>query len=95
MLKTVVHTEADYALTISRFTLGALFFVHGSQLMPGWFGGYGFSGSMQFFTRQLGIPAIFAQFFGGLMLIVGSAGRVAAPAVTPRSYRTNNTRGNR
>jgi putative oxidoreductase len=88
MLKIIVHTEADYALTISRFALGVLFFVHGSQLMLGWFGGYGLSGSMQFFTQQLGIPAFFAflaicaQFFGGLMLIVGLAGRVAALAIT-------------
>jgi len=53
-------------------------------LMLGWFGGYGLSGSMQFFTQHLGIPAPFAflaicgEFFGGLMLIVGFLGRVAA-----------------
>jgi uncharacterized membrane protein YphA (DoxX/SURF4 family) len=41
---------------------------------------------MQFFTRQLGIPAIFAflaiagQFFGGIMLMAGLAGRPAALA---------------
>ena len=87
MLKTIVHTETDYTLTVSRLVLGFLFFVHGSQLALGWFGGYGLSGSMQFFKQQLGIPAalaflaIFAEFFGGLMLIVGLAGRVAALAV--------------
>src|SRR5882724_7446262 len=87
MFKTIIHTEEDYALTVSRFVLGILFFVHGSQLMLGWFGGYGLSGSMRFFTQQLGIPAFFAflavcaQFFGGLMLIAGLAGRVAALAI--------------
>jgi putative oxidoreductase len=52
--------------------------------MLGWFGGYGFHGTMNFFTAQLGIPAFFAalaitaQFFGALGLIVGLLGRIAA-----------------
>src|SRR5882762_1837055 len=87
MLKLLVKTEPDYTLTLSRLVLGFLFFVHGSQLMLGWFGGSGLSGSMHFFTQQLGIPAVFAflaiaaQFFGGCLLIVGLAGRVAALAI--------------
>jgi len=39
MLKLLVKTEPDYTLTLSRLVLGFLFFVHGSQLMLGWFGG--------------------------------------------------------
>jgi putative oxidoreductase len=84
MLKRLIQTGQDYALTISRLVLGVIFFAHGGQLMLGWFGGYGLSGSMQFFTRQLGIPSVFAfmaiagQFFGGIMLIAGLAGRAAA-----------------
>ena len=52
--------------------------------MLGWFGGYGFQGTMGFFTQTLHIPAplaflaICAEFFGGLGLIVGLLGRVAA-----------------
>jgi putative oxidoreductase len=51
--------------------------------MLGWFGGYGFSGTMGFFTG-MGIPAplaflaICAEFFGGLGLITGFLGRIAA-----------------
>src|SRR5881394_3141808 len=84
MLHKLLKTDSDYVLTISRLVLGVLFFIHGDQLMLGWFGGHGFSGSMEFFTQQLGIPAPFAflaicaEFFGGLMLIVGFLGRVAA-----------------
>lgn len=87
MLKKIFSTNSDYALTISRLVLGTLFFIHGDQLMLGWFGGYGLSGSMQFFTHQLGIPAPFAflaicaQFFGGLLLILGLLGRVGALAI--------------
>jgi putative oxidoreductase len=64
--------------------LGALFFAHGAQKMPGWFGGYGFSGTMNFFTQMMHIPAPFAflpicaEFFGGLGLLVGLLSRVAA-----------------
>ncbi len=84
MLNKLARTNDDYALTIARLVLGVLFFVHGDQLMLGWFGGYGLSGSMEFFTHNLGIPAPFAflaicaEFFGGVMLIAGFLGRVAA-----------------
>jgi len=84
MLIKLVKTDSDYMLTISRLVLGSVFFAHGAQLMLGWFGGYGLTGSMQFFTHQLGIPASFAflaicsQFLGGLLLIFGLMGRLAA-----------------
>src|SRR2546427_619802 len=87
MLNRLVKTNEDYALTIARLMLGTLFFIHGDQLMLGWFGGYGLSGSMEFLTQQLGIPAPFAflgicaEFFGGLMLIAGFIGRIAALAI--------------
>jgi putative oxidoreductase len=84
MLRKLFKTETDYMIALTRLVLGLLFFAHGSQLMLGWFGGFGLSGSMHFFTQQLGIPAAFAflaiatQFFGGFLLIVGLAGRLAA-----------------
>jgi len=87
MLNRLVKTNQDYALTIARLVLGILFFIHGAQLMLGWFGGYGLTGSLEFFTQHLGIPAPFAflaicaEFFGGLMLIAGLLGRVAALAL--------------
>ena len=61
-----------------------MFFAHGAQKMLGWFGGHGFSATMTFFTHNMGIPAFFAflaiaaEFFGGLGLLVGLLGRVAA-----------------
>ena len=84
MLKSLVKTEAEYMVALARLVLGFLFFVHGSQLMLGWFGGFGLTGTMHFFTQQLGIPAPFAflgiatQFFGGCLLTLGLAGRIAA-----------------
>src|SRR5271167_2397170 len=87
MLKMLIKTETDYMVALARLVLGFLFFVHGSQLMLGWFGGYGLSGSMRFFTQELGVPVPFAflaictQFFGGLLLIVGFVGRIDAFAI--------------
>jgi putative oxidoreductase len=84
MFRRLVSTNDDLILTVLRLVLGIVFFAHGAQKMLGWFGGYGFSGTMGFFTEQMGIPAPFAflaiaaEFFGGIGLIVGLLGRVAA-----------------
>jgi putative oxidoreductase len=84
MFHRIANTSNDYAITILRIVLGMVFFAHGAQKMLGWFGGYGFSGTMGFFTQQMGIPAplaflaICAEFFGGLGLIVGFLARIAA-----------------
>ena len=64
--------------------LGVVFFAHGAQKMLGWFGGFGFSGTMGFFTGTMHIPAplaflaIAAEFFGGIGLILGFLTRIAA-----------------
>jgi putative oxidoreductase len=64
--------------------LGIVFFAHGAQKVLGWFGGYGYSATMHAFTTMMHIPApfaflaIMAEFLGGLGLIVGLLGRVAA-----------------
>ena len=84
MLRKLTQTNNSTGTTIVRVLLGLVFFVHGAQKMLGWFGGYGFSGTMGFFTGALHIPAVFAflaiaaEFFGGLGLIFGVLTRVAA-----------------
>jgi putative oxidoreductase len=84
MIRKLIATDNDAATTILRLVLGVVFFAHGAQKMLGWFGGYGFSGTMGFFTTVMHIPAPFAvlaiaaEFFGGLGLIVGLLTRVAA-----------------
>ncbi len=84
MFRRILDTTNDFSLTVLRLVLGVVFFAHGAQKMLGWFGGYGFSGSMGFFTHRMGIPAplaflaIAAEFFGGLGLLAGFLGRIAA-----------------
>ena len=84
MLANLLQTDASWVLTILRVVLGIVIFAHGAQKMLGWFGGYGFSGTMGFFTKSMKIPAPFAflaicaEFFGGLGLILGLLTRIAA-----------------
>lgn len=60
---------------------------HGLQKTLGWFGGYGFQGTMGYLTQTFGAPwifallAILAESVGGLMLILGLGTRVAALGV--------------
>ncbi|MFY9841512.1 MAG: DoxX family protein [Terriglobales bacterium] len=83
MLKRLMSTSNDVALTTLRLVLGVVFFAHGAQKMLGWFGGFGFHATMGFFAH-LGMPApvaflvICTEFFGGLGLIVGLLTRIAA-----------------
>jgi putative oxidoreductase len=84
MLRKLTATDHTIAITILRIVLGIVFFAHGAQKMLGWFGGYGFTGTMGYFTGTMHIPAVFAflaiaaEFFGGLGLIFGLLTRVAA-----------------
>jgi len=84
MLRKLTATDDSTATTILRVVLGIVFFAHGAQKMLGWFGGYGFTGTMGFFTGTMHLPAVFAflaiaaEFFGGLGLIFGLLTRVAA-----------------
>ena len=83
-MKRLLATTNDGVLTLLRLVLGIVFFAHGAQKMLGWFGGYGFSGTMGFLTSEMHIPAVFAflaiaaEFFGSLGLILGLLTRIAA-----------------
>src|SRR5258707_9385164 len=84
MIRRLFATDDSTATAILRLVLGVVFFAHGAQKMLGWFGGYGFTGTMGFFTGAMHIPAPFAflaiaaEFFGGLGLIFGVLTRVAS-----------------
>ncbi|HUE22852.1 MAG TPA: DoxX family protein [Bryobacteraceae bacterium] len=83
MLIKLIRTNPHAAPTVLRLALGVVFFAHGAQKVLGWWGGRGFSATMNGFEHS-GIPAVFAflaiaaEFFGGLGLILGLLGRVAA-----------------
>jgi putative oxidoreductase len=83
MLKRLMWTDDNVVGTILRLVLGIVFFPHGAQKMLGWFGGYGFAGTMAGMTK-MGLPAvlvflvILCEFFGSLSLVLGFLGRLGA-----------------
>src|SRR5438309_8103901 len=84
MIRKLYATDDNTATVILRLVLGVVFFAHGAQKMLGWFGGWGFSATVGFFTGMMHIPAplaflaIAAEFFGGMGLILGFLTRIAA-----------------
>ncbi len=84
MNRRLFATPNDFTYTAARLVLGLVFFMHGAQLVLGWFGGYGYTASMHAFTHMMHIPAplaflaIMAQFLGGIGLIIGLLSRIAA-----------------
>jgi len=88
MLKKLFQTDNDTATLILRVLLGVVFFPHGMQKLFGWFGGPGFGGTMDMFTTNMGIPALFAflaiiaEGLGCLGLLSGLLTRVAAFGIT-------------
>lgn len=84
MWQKIIRTDDDKVLTLLRVALGIVVFPHGAQKLLGWFGGFGYTGTMGFLTGMMHIPyplallVIAAEFFGALGLIVGFLGRIAA-----------------
>jgi putative oxidoreductase len=84
MFRKLMSTTDDFTVTMLRLLFGVVFFAHGAQKALGWFGGFGFSGTMGFFTHQLNVPvpfavlAIAAEFLGSIGVLVGFLSRIAA-----------------
>lgn len=87
LIQTIVATDAGWSGLVLRVALAVMILPHGAQKLLGWFGGYGFKGTMGYFTGTAGLPAIVAflvivgEFFGGLMLLSGAGTRIGALAV--------------
>ena len=85
--RAVLSTRAELAPALARLALGLVMLPHGAQKTVGWFGGYGFTGTMQWFTETMHIPWIFgfaaivAETLGAIALIAGFGSRLAALAV--------------
>ena len=87
LLSSLVATGDSFAPLFLRLSLGLMILPHGLQKTLGWFGGYGFNGTMGYLTNTVGAPwilallAILAESVGGLMLLAGVGTRVAALGV--------------
>ncbi len=80
--------NSSVLILLLRVILGVVFFVHGSQKVMGWFGGYGLENTVAYLQQNLGIPtfwgyvAAFTEFLGGIALIFGLLTRPAALGIT-------------
>lgn len=87
MFRKLIETPNDFVLTLSRVVLAGVMFPHGAQKVLGWFGGYGYAGTMGFFTGTMGLPWVVAflviaiEFAGAILLALGLLGRFAALGV--------------
>lgn len=77
----------NWLALVARLAAGITIFSHGAQKMLGWFGGYGFRGTLGYLTGVVHLPyavacgVIFVEFFASLLLIAGVLTRVAAFAL--------------
>src|SRR3954467_532349 len=87
LFSSLVATGDSFAPLFLRVALGVMMFPHGAQKLLGWFGGYGFAGSMGYFTGTVGAPwlvgllVILGEFFGPILLILGLGTRFAAASL--------------
>ncbi len=73
MKQQIFQTNNSMTALILRVILGLVIFPHGAQKLFGWFGGYGFSGTMSYFTDTVGLLGV----IGFLVIILESVGAIA------------------
>jgi putative oxidoreductase len=84
---TFLKTDDSISILILRLTLALTIFPHGAQKLLGWFGGFGFDGTIGFFTAQMGLPwvigflVIMGESFGSLALLTGLLTRFTAASL--------------
>lgn len=87
LLHAVTGTGSSAAALPLRLALAVVIFPHGAQKLLGWFGGYGFSGTISGFEQGFGIAAplavlaILTEFFAPIAIALGAFTRVAAGAL--------------
>jgi putative oxidoreductase len=86
-LDRIFATAPSTRNLVLRLLLAAVIFPHGAQKLLGWFGGYGFTGTMGYFTGTVHVPylvgliVIVAESFGALAIAAGLFTRAAALAI--------------
>jgi putative oxidoreductase len=73
MKNLIFNTNNEFTPTIIRITLGLVIAAHGFQKLLGWFGGFGYAGTMQFFNETMHFPAV----LGFLIIMLESIGAIA------------------
>ncbi len=84
-VSSIFDSSAGLAATVLRIPVGIVLAAHGAQKLFGWFGGYGLEATGQWMASVgfepgylMALLAGSAEFFGGILLIVGLLTRPAA-----------------
>jgi putative oxidoreductase len=83
----LLRTSRSATLPVARIGLALVILPHGLQKTVGWYGGFGFAGTMDFFTDTMGIPyalglgAVAAESLGALLLLIGLGTRLWAAMI--------------
>ncbi|MGA6827495.1 DoxX family protein [Nitrospira sp. NS4] len=83
-MRKFFQTDDEWTGLILRLTAGLVMFPHGAQKLLGWFGGFGFNGTMGYFTETLHLPwlvaflVIVGESFGSVALMLGLLTRFTA-----------------
>ena len=86
-MRLLFQTDESWVGLILRLTLGLVMFPHGAQKLLGWYGGFGFSGTLGSFTETMHLPWLIAfliiigEFFGSLGLLAGLLTRFSAASI--------------
>ncbi len=84
MQQRLLATGNNYNWLILRVALGVVMLGHGLQKTLGWFGGFGWTNTMGYFTGTVGLPSWLSAFViliesvSAVLLIIGFAGRINA-----------------
>ena len=86
-MRKLFETDEAWSGLILRIMLGVVMFPHGAQKLLGWYGGFGFAGTLGFFTEQMHLPwlvallVIIGESFGSLGLLIGLLTRFTAASM--------------
>jgi putative oxidoreductase len=86
-MSPLFRTTRDPVVAVVRLTVALVLFPHGAQHVLGWFGGYGFGGTLGWMTDTLGFPAplavlaLLTEIAAPVALLLGAGGRLAALGV--------------
>ena len=78
LLEDVIYSDEGVSTVPLRVGAGVIFMAHGAQKLFGWFGGYGLEGTGGWMESiglapgyLMALMAGSAEFFGGLLLVLG------------------------
>ena len=86
-MRKLFETDEAWTGLILRVMLGVVMFPHGAQKLLGWYGGFGFAGTLGFFTERMHLPwlvallVIIGESFGSLGLLIGLLTRFTAASM--------------